>query len=131
MLNFPDSPVLGQSFSGGGSSWLWDGVKWEAGLAPLTVTTVVPVSGDTITMSGRQPLYVNNAAVLAELTIKLPPSPVPTQYAVIGFRSPVTTLAIQTYTGAAITGSPVSAYGPGAAIEMRYVDNTVGWTYWK
>ena len=28
MLNFPDSPTIGQVFSGNRSSWVWDGVKW-------------------------------------------------------------------------------------------------------
>jgi hypothetical protein len=131
MLNFPSTPSLGQSFSGGGSTWLWDGVKWEAELTLFTVTTVNPASGATVVLTVRQPLYVNNAAVLAALTVRLPPSPVPTQYAVLGFRSSVTALTVLTDAGAAIVGSPASVYGPGAAIEMRYVDNIIGWVYWK
>ena len=33
MLNFPDSPVIGEIFSGHRSSWIWDGVKWDVASA--------------------------------------------------------------------------------------------------
>lgn len=33
MLNFPDSPTIGQVFNGHRSSWIWDGVKWDVASA--------------------------------------------------------------------------------------------------
>jgi len=33
VLNFPDSPVIGEIFSGHRSSWIWDGVKWDVASA--------------------------------------------------------------------------------------------------
>jgi hypothetical protein len=30
MINFPDSPTIGQIFTSAGESWKWDGTKWEA-----------------------------------------------------------------------------------------------------
>ena len=116
---------------GGGSLWTWDGVKWEAGRAAVLVTSVAPASGATVVMTGRQPLYINNVAVLATLIICLPPAPIHGQFAEISFRNPVTALTILNSAGAAITGSPTNAYGPGAAIFMCYVDDIVGWVLWK
>lgn len=31
MINFPDSPTVGQVFTSGAASWSWDGTKWAAG----------------------------------------------------------------------------------------------------
>jgi len=131
MLNFPDIPTLGQEFTGGGSSWTWDGVKWEATTTSDATTIVTPVSGDTIVLTSRAPLYVNNSSVLAALTIRLPPEPSPRQFAQIGFRNPVTVLTVQDSAGVVLTGEPDSAYGPGAAIIMYYLDHSIKWILWK
>jgi hypothetical protein len=36
MINYPDSPTIGQIFTSGGESWKWDGTKWA------TISTTVP-----------------------------------------------------------------------------------------
>lgn len=92
-------------------------------------TIVAPVSGATVTMTGLQPLYVANTAVLAALTIKLPLAS-PSQFARIGFALPVTVLTLQDAAGVAIAGAPTNGYGPGAAVEFMRRDNTT-WIYWK
>ena len=39
VIDFPASPTVGQSFSAGGTTWIWDGAKWAAaGLAYLPLT---------------------------------------------------------------------------------------------
>lgn len=38
-LNFPNTPNTGDSYTSGGSTWVWDGVKWEsAGTTGVAVT---------------------------------------------------------------------------------------------
>jgi hypothetical protein len=34
-LDFPNSPLTGQVFTGGGGAWLWDGTKWISAVAQL------------------------------------------------------------------------------------------------
>lgn len=57
MLDFPDSPTVGQIFTSGGSSWHWDGVKW---LSNAGGGGYLPLSGGTV--SG--PLTVTGATTL-------------------------------------------------------------------
>lgn len=96
------------------------------------VTVVVPASGAIVTLTDYKPLYVNNAAALASLFIRLPPPPAtPPGRIDMSFRSPVTALAVQDAGGAAVAGGPQNAYGPGAGLVFEYVDDIIGWTYWK
>lgn len=44
-LNFPASPTVGQSYTSGGKTWIWDGTVWNS-QAALFVT---PTSTDTLT----------------------------------------------------------------------------------
>lgn len=94
--------------------------------APASV--FAPVSGATIVLADARPVYVNNLATLAALTIRLPVVPAGTLIE-IGFRSPVTALTLQDNLGTSVPNAPVSAYGPGAALEMRF--EAPGWIYWK
>jgi len=46
MIDFPNSPTPGQTFSSAGATWQWDGSKWTSVLSsssapPLTVTFVL------------------------------------------------------------------------------------------
>lgn len=41
-INFPDIPTVGQSFSAGTRSWIWDGTVWESTTARDFVRTVSP-----------------------------------------------------------------------------------------
>ena len=95
------------------------------------VNVQAPISGATITLTGLEPLYVNNSAVLAALTVKLKASPVSGDMQEVGFGNPVTLLTVQNSAGVAVATAPTNAYGPGAAIHFKYVDATVGWVYWK
>jgi hypothetical protein len=88
---------------------------------------IAPASGATVVLPDIRPVYVNNPAPLAALTLRLPAA-ILGQSIEIGFKSPVTVLTLQDVAGAAIPGAPTSASGPGAAIEMRY--DTPGWIYW-
>jgi hypothetical protein len=38
-INFPDSPTLNQQFTSGGTTWIWDGTKWNLYLGANIVTT--------------------------------------------------------------------------------------------
>ena len=42
MINFPSSPVIGQTFVAAGDTWTWDGVKWTGGGAAASAV-VIPV----------------------------------------------------------------------------------------
>jgi hypothetical protein len=48
MINFPQNPTVGDIFTSGGMSWIWDGVKWTfEAQAPTGV--YLPLSGGTLT----------------------------------------------------------------------------------
>jgi len=107
--------------------------QWVPVVNQLTTPVVpanvlAPVSGAVVTLATVAPVYVNNPALLAALTLKLPPAVIG-QSMEIGFRNPITVLTLQDSAGAPISGAPTSAYGPGAAIEMRF--DAPGWIYWK
>lgn len=106
-------------------------VTAAAGCCGGPVDVITPVSGETVTLADLRPRYVNNAAELAALTIRLPSSVVSGNAVEISFRSPITVLTMQTAAGAAIPSMPTNAYGPGAALLFKYVDDAVGWAYWK
>ena len=89
------------------------------------VNDTVPPS---LTLADSRPLYINNAARLASLTVFLPVAAVGTLLE-IGFRNPITALSVLTFGGGAIPGAPTNAYGPGAGLQFRY--DTPGWIYWK
>jgi hypothetical protein len=94
------------------------------------VRVVYPVTGETIVMGTEAALYVASGP-LAALTIRLPPSPAPPLLIEISFAYPVTALTIADAAGILIAGAPTSGYGPGAALEFRYLDAPPGWLYWK
>jgi hypothetical protein len=49
MIDFPNSPTVGQQFTAAGVTWTWDGAKWlPAGLSP----TVVPGINDNRIING-------------------------------------------------------------------------------
>jgi|GEM_PF-3447449 microcystin-dependent protein len=47
MINFPDNPTVGQTFTAGGLTWQWDGTKWIMITAPGG--TYVPLAGGIMT----------------------------------------------------------------------------------
>jgi hypothetical protein len=98
------------------------------GLVPaLQIAT--PVSGATVTMTAPA-LYVNTGA-LAALTVRLPPGDATLPLVEICFAAPVTALTIQDAAGVTVPASPTNGFGPGAAIQMRYINGVIGWIYWK
>ena len=84
-----------------------------------------PASGDTVTMTAPA-LFVNTGA-LAALTVRLPAG---IEVAEICFAAPVEALTIQDDAGVPVPGGPTNGFGPGAAIQFRFIDS-VGWAYWK
>jgi hypothetical protein len=47
MIDFPATPIVGQTFTSGGQSWTWDGMKWVAyGVAQ---GVYLPLSGGKLT----------------------------------------------------------------------------------
>jgi hypothetical protein len=131
MINFPDVPLAGQTFSSGALGWTWDGAKWVASgygtAGVLSVNVLAPASAAVVTLSDYRPVYIDTLELVL-LTIKLPPSPVSGSVVDITFANPVDTLVLQDSTGAVIPTAPTSAYGPGAALEFRYATS---WVYWK
>ena len=100
---------------------------------PLTVPVRVehPASGATIVMQGGEnALYVATGLPLNALAVRLPPS-IPAGWMVdISFAAPVADLMVRDAGGASVPGAPTSAYGPGSALQFRFVDAVVGWVYW-
>lgn len=96
----------------------------------LPLNVVVPASGSTLTLTDLRPVYVNSAATLAALTVKLPAATERNSIDV-GYARPVTALTVQNPDGTPVAGSPANAYGPGSAHVYRYVSDAIGWTYWK
>lgn len=135
-LDFPNGPAPGDVYA----YWRWDGEKWvsappisfggggSSAPPPSPLRVVTPPSGAVVAMAaGETGLYVASGA-LASLTLRLPPDPVSGQEVEISFAAPVTALVL-TDAAAAPLPQPTSAYGPGAALEFRFVPPS--WVYWK
>ena len=68
MIDFPNSPTPGQTFTAAGATWQWDGAKWtsvlgttSAGAQPVSVTFVLagkPASGAIANAPIAMPLSV-------------------------------------------------------------------------
>jgi len=90
-----------------------------------------PVSGETIILlAGDYALHIANGPHAA-LTVRLPPSAPLGALVEISFAQPVASLSIEDAGGFAVPTGPASGYGPGAAVQLRYVDASIGWSYWK
>jgi len=96
--------------------------------APIAANIIAPSTGSTVTLTDDRPVYVNNPAILASLTLRLPVVTLGTPWEV-SFANPVTLLTLQDNAGGAIPTAPFSAYGPGAALQLRF--EAPGWIYWK
>jgi hypothetical protein len=47
-IDFPNSPALNDEFTGGGHTWVWDGIKWEVSrTAPIGPTGPQGIQGPT------------------------------------------------------------------------------------
>ena len=79
MINFPDSPTIGQIFTVGGLSWMWDGTKWEMNTVPTglylpiaggTLTGPLNLSGDpTAALGASTKQYVDNSVQVGTITM--------------------------------------------------------------
>lgn len=68
-LDFPNSPLTGQVFTGGGGAWLWDGTKWISAVAQLPPGA----DGDQLIFQGtewtaQRPRYIVSCYVPGLLT---------------------------------------------------------------
>jgi hypothetical protein len=96
---------------------------------PLQIAT--PVSGATVVMDDvARALYVGSGT-LASLTVLLPAGVGDGEMVEICFAAPVTALTIQDAAAVTVPTAPTSGFGPGAAIQMRYVNAALAWRYWK
>jgi hypothetical protein len=95
---------------------------------PVPANILSPVSGATVILTDTRPVYINNPGSYASLTIRLPVA-VLGEMVEISFANPVAILALQNAAAAPIAGAPISAYGPGAALQLRF--EAPGWIYWK
>jgi hypothetical protein len=112
-----------------GSTYYASALALAGGIPALQIAT--PASGDTVTMdASARALYVNTAA-LAVLNILLPAGVDDGSLVEICFAAPITALAIKDDTSVLVPTAPTSGFGPGAAIQMRYIDLATGWVYWK
>jgi len=99
--------------------------------APGLVRVEYPVSGETIVLlEGEYALHVANGPH-ASLTVRLPPHPALGALVEISFAQPVASLTIEDAAGFVVPTGPSSGYGPGAAVQFRNVDASVGFVYWK
>ena len=102
-----------------------------AATAPGLIRVEYPGSGDTIILlEGEYALHVATGP-LAALDIRLPPGAALGALVEISFAHPVAALSIEDAAGFGVLTAPDSGYGPGAAIHLRYVDLSLGWTLWK
>lgn len=103
--------------------------------AEVTLTVPVrvehPATGAIIVMQGAERALYVASGPLAALTVRLPPSVPAGEMVEISFAAPVSDLMVRDSDGASLAGAPTSGYGPGSGLQFRYVDATVGWTYWK
>lgn len=94
-----------------------------------SLQVVTPASGDTVEMlASARALYSDNAE-LAALTVLLPAGVDEGGLVEICFAAPVTTLTIQDAAAVTVPSAPTNGFGPGAAIQFRYI-NAI-WRYWK
>ncbi len=108
---------------------MMSGEELNAEKAATPITTVVPVTTDTITAAAGTPLlYVAPAGTIAALTVKLPPAPATGQSISISFGQIVSALTLLDGAAATITGA-ASAGAVGVATSMRY-DGTK-WIKWS
>jgi hypothetical protein len=49
MLDFPNSPSVGQTFVSGNTTWTWDGTKWVAAGTSGASSIYLPLTGGTLT----------------------------------------------------------------------------------
>lgn len=103
--------------------------------APVTggpVRVVYPETGATIVMGAEVALHVATGP-LAALTLRLPPGPALGVLVEVSFALPVTALTVEDAAGMPVAGAPTSGYGPGAALEFRYLEGPpgIGWVSWK
>lgn len=47
-IDFPNSPTIGQSFTVGNRTWIWDGTAWELSIASAIPNTILDAKGDLI-----------------------------------------------------------------------------------
>ena len=112
-----------------GSTFYASALALSGVVPPLQIAT--PVDGGTVVMEPTaRALYVGNAA-LAALTVLLPAGIGDNELAEICFASPVTALTVLDAASAAVPTAPTSAYGPGAAIQFRFINPGPGWVLWK
>ena len=112
-----------------GTSAAWVPATNTSGTAISSLRTEAPTSGAVIVMTAADQALAITSGALSALTIHLPPGPAASQEVELWFAAPVTALALKDAAGAAITGAPDSAYGPGAALVMRWTGSA--WVYWK
>jgi hypothetical protein len=99
-----------------------------AGDEPVNV--INPAPGEIVVLTDLLPVYINNPTALSSLFIRLPLPATAGDRVEVSFRNPVTALQMQAGGGAPI-GGIASGYGPGAALILEYVDDTIGWVHWK
>ena len=95
---------------------------------PVPANILSPLSGATVILPDTRPVYINNAATFASLAIRLPVATLG-ETVEISFRSPVAILVLEDAASTPIPNAPSNAYGPGAAIQLRF--EAPGWIYWK
>lgn len=67
-VDFPSSPTVGQTFTSGGATWIWDGVKWTATGAATGL--YLPLTGGTLTgdlILARDPVVPLGAATKQQI----------------------------------------------------------------
>lgn len=104
----------------------------ESGGQPALV--LAPATGSTVLIpSTARDVYVNPAATIAALTVRLPGSVANGQQVSIGFGQTVTALTVQDFYGAAVAGAPTTGTAAGGARVLKYIRgaSATGWVLWR
>lgn len=89
------------------------------------------VDGSTIRMRAHHRALFVNTALLASVTIYLPPAVESGEIVELCFETGVTALVVRDSDGNLVASAPTSNRGPGDRIALRYISKSYGWFFWS
>ncbi len=107
---------------------MYDGEEINQAIGASAPRVVVPVTGTTLTLTPADTaLWINPAAGIQDLTVRLPSSAIPGGIVNLGFGQNVAAMVVQQPNGTQIgSGSVVAGQGQ----QYRYINVAIGWARW-